>query len=60
MLAVKNYRLELTDFEEVALEMKTVEIKKQEKINISKKLKAKNMPLEEISEITGLSIRPLA
>lgn len=29
--------------------------KKQEKIEIAKKLKAKNMPVEEIKEITGLS-----
>lgn len=55
MSAVKNYRLELTDFEEVALEIRDAEVKKQEKINIAKKLKIKNMPLEEISEITGLS-----
>lgn len=59
MSAVKNYRLELTDYEEVALEIRDKKVKKENTREISKKLKAKNMPLEEISEITGLSIEEI-
>ncbi|MFN8672548.1 MAG: hypothetical protein U0457_10785 [Candidatus Sericytochromatia bacterium] len=51
MSTVKDYRLELTDFEEVALEKKL----KQRDIEIAKKLFLKKMPQEEILEVTGLS-----
>ena len=56
--AVKGYR-ELTDFEEFALEVRDEKIKKERNFEIAKKLKLKNMPQEEILEITGLSIEEI-
>ncbi len=52
MSAVKDYKLELTDFEQVALE----KVKKKEKEEIAKKFKNKGFDLRDISEATGLSI----
>ncbi|MFN8674730.1 MAG: hypothetical protein U0457_21940 [Candidatus Sericytochromatia bacterium] len=56
MSAIKDYRLELTDFEEVALEKRLEKRDKENNKKIAQKLFLKNMPKEEILEITGLSI----
>lgn len=63
MLELKDYRLELTDYEQVALEKviekETPKIKKQEKMEIAKNLKTFGMNLKEISHATGLSIEEI-
>lgn len=55
MSAVKHYRLELTDFEEVALEIKKEEMKKE----IAKKFKELDIEIEKIAHATGLSIEEI-
>ncbi|MFN8672784.1 MAG: hypothetical protein U0457_11980 [Candidatus Sericytochromatia bacterium] len=56
MSAVKDYRLELTDFEEVALEKITQKIKKEEKKIIAQKLFKLGIDKDKISNSTDLSI----
>lgn len=67
MSGLKDYRLELTDFEQVALEKavekavekETPKIKKERDFEIAKKLKTFGMELKEISNTTGLTIEEI-
>ena len=53
-LAIMDYNTNMRLFKEEGLEEGLKRGAKQEKIEIAKKLLAKNMPIEEIAEITGL------
>ena len=55
MSSVKEYDLELTDFEEVALEVRDQKIK----IEIAKNFKNLGIEVEKISTATGLSIEEI-
>jgi hypothetical protein len=59
MSAVKDYKLELTDFEQVALEKRDKELEFKKSKEIAKKLKNKGFDLKDISEATGLSIEEI-
>lgn len=52
MSTVKDYKLELTDFEQVALEVKLKEKSKEIATNMLKK----GSEVEFVSEVTGLTI----
>ena len=56
MPEIKDYRLELTDFEEVALEKRDKEIKKIAKEGIATNMLKKGSNIEFISDVTGLTI----
>ena len=55
MSVKENVKFELTDFEEVALEMASEKIRKEEKFEMARKMNAKGEPIEKIIEYTGLS-----
>ena len=56
MSAIKDYRLELTDFEEVALEKRLEKRDKENNKKIAQKLFKLGDNKEKISAVTGLNI----
>ncbi|MFN8674535.1 MAG: hypothetical protein U0457_20945 [Candidatus Sericytochromatia bacterium] len=56
MSAIKDYKLELTDFEEVALEIRDKKIEKERDKKIAQKLFKLGVDKEKISNSTDLSI----
>ncbi|MBC7474483.1 MAG: Rpn family recombination-promoting nuclease/putative transposase [Candidatus Sericytochromatia bacterium] len=59
MSTVKDYKLELTDFEQVALEKRDKELELKRSKEIAKNFKNKGFDLRDISEATGLSIEEI-
>ena len=59
MSTVKDYKLELTDFEQVALEVRDKEIKRKEKEEIAINMLKEGLNFELISKITTLTIEEI-
>jgi len=59
MPLVKDYDLELTDFEEVALEIRDEKVKKDNSKEIARNFKILGIEISKIANATGLSIEEI-